>query len=322
LLNDLSYFSVANGMWTVLNPSFLCDKGIDKMKVLVTGSTGFIGNHVVNDLIKKGHEVIATSKNSEKARACEWFSKVQYIPCDLNFEQEDSFYLFQEPDVVIHLAWEGLPNYKELFHFERNLYTSYRFLKTMIRCGLKSLTVIGTCLEYGLQNGCLSENTPTQPVTAYGLAKDTLRQFLNNLETKHDFSFKWVRSFYAYGHGQGHGSLLSQLDLAVQKNEGCFNMSGGEQLRDYLPVEEMACAIVETATQNEVTGKINCCSGTPISIRRLVENYLTKKQSGGIHLNFGYYPYPDYEPMAYWGNREKLDRILDNGLTQMDLIDK
>jgi dTDP-6-deoxy-L-talose 4-dehydrogenase (NAD+) len=279
------------------------------MRVLVTGATGFIGNHVVRELFKQGHQVIATSKNSEKARMVEWFSRIQYIPYDLNVGQENLFQFFQEPEVVIHLAWEGLPDYKELFHFERNLFINYRFLKTLLEGGLKSLTVTGTCLEYGLQNGCLSEDTPTQPTTPYGLAKDTLRKFLEQSQQKYCFSFKWLRLFYMYGEGQSEKSLLSQLDAAVLKGEGRFNMSGGEQLRDYLPVEKVVEYIVKVAIQSKVNGIINCCSSAPISIRKLLEDYLAKKQKG-IHLNLGYYPYPVYEPMAFWGDKEKLNSIL------------
>ena len=281
------------------------------MRVLVTGATGFIGNYVVRELLKQDHQVITTSKNSEKARMYEWFSQVQYIPYDLNVVHENLFQFFQEPDVVIHLAWEGLPNYKDLFHFERNLFTNYRFLKTLLEDGLKSLTVTGTCLEYGLQNGCLPEDTPTQPTTPYSLAKDTLRKFLEQLQQKYYFSFRWIRLFYIYGEGQSEKSLLSQLETAIRKGERRFNMSGGEQLRDYLPVEKAAEYIVKIAVQSEVYGIINCCSGTPISIRKLVEDYLAKKQKS-INLNLGYYPYPDYEPIAFWGNSAKLNKILNS----------
>jgi dTDP-6-deoxy-L-talose 4-dehydrogenase (NAD+) len=86
-------------------------------------------------------------------------------------------------------------------------------------------------------------------------------------------------------------------------------MSGGEQLRDYLPVEKAAAYIAQIALQNEVTGAINCCSGNPISVKQLVKDYL--ENSGKmIELNLGYYPYPDYEPMAFWGDTNKLQQII------------
>jgi dTDP-6-deoxy-L-talose 4-dehydrogenase (NAD+) len=85
-------------------------------------------------------------------------------------------------------------------------------------------------------------------------------------------------------------------------------MSGGEQLRDYLPVEVVAENIVKIALQNKIQGIINNCSGQPISIRRLVEEYL-QKTGAKIDLNLGYYPYPTYEPHAFWGCTKKLERI-------------
>lgn len=283
------------------------------MKILVTGATGFIGSYVVRQLLNQKHNVIATGKFPEEIKAHDWASRVQYIPCDINKNQSNFFEFFQEPDSLIHLAWEGLPNYKELFHMETNLFSHYRFLKNILNNGLKNLLVTGTCLEYGKQNGPLKESMKTKPDNPYALAKDTLRKFLEQLEKKIDFKLKWVRLFYMYGKGQNPNAILSQLEKALKKKETEFRMSGGEQLRDYLPVEKVAEYIVKIAQQDQVTGIINCCSGTPISIRKLVEDYLDKKKTT-IPLNLGYYPYPDYEPMEFWGDATKLNKILSKNL--------
>ena len=285
----------------------------DDMKVLVTGASGFIGNYIVAELLMHGYTVIATSRDQDKAEKFGWFSQVQYIPCDLNVVQKNFFQFFQQPELLIHLAWEGLPNYKDLFHLEKNLFSNYRFLENMLEHGLKHLVVTGTCFEYGMQCGALSEDMEAKPDNPYGLAKDTLRKLLEQLQKKIDFELKWVRLFYMYGKGQNPNSILSQLDSALEKGESDFNMSGGEQLRDYLPVEAVAEYIVKIAMQNQVTGIINCCSGTPISIRNLVEDYLEKKKKG-IYLNLGYYPYPDYEPMAFWGDDKKMNMALEDSV--------
>ena len=279
------------------------------MKILVTGATGFIGNHVIQKLLRLDHDIIATSRNMEKAKKFSWFDKVTYIPADLNESIENHFHFFKEPDIVIHLTWEGLPNYKDLFHFEKNLMSQYNFLKNLIVHGLKKLCVIGTCFEYGMQNGCLSEEMNTNPVTPYGLAKDCLRKFLQMLCQKHNYMLQWIRLFYMYGDGQSEKSLLSQLETAIQKGDESFNMSGGEQLRDYLSVEKVAEYIVSIALQDRIAGIINCCSGKPISIRKFVEIFLEQRRTN-IRLNLGFYPYPDYEPMAFWGNADKLNEIL------------
>ncbi len=282
------------------------------MKVLITGATGFIGNYTINELLKyKEHEIIATSIDSiQKIGEFIWFNDVTYICHDLNEEIQNYFSFFGEPDILIHLSWEGLPNFKELYHFERNTILNYNFIKNMVTNGLKDVNVIGTCFEYGLQSGSLSEKLSTKPVTAYGLSKDTLRKFIEELRKKYTFSFKWIRLFYMHGKGQSPKSILPQLDKALDNNEEVFNMSGGEQLRDYLPVSKVAENIVKISLQKKISGIINNCSGNPISIRKLVENHINKNKKT-IELNLGYYNYPDYVPMAFWGNNDKLKSILE-----------
>ena len=99
------------------------------MKVLVTGSTGFIGNYVVGELLKYNFDVIASSIELKKEIHPDWLEKVTYTQADLNESRKDWFSFFGKPDMLIHLSWEGLPNYKELFHLERNLPNNYFFLK-------------------------------------------------------------------------------------------------------------------------------------------------------------------------------------------------
>jgi len=280
-------------------------------KVLVTGATGFIGNYVIKELLKQDFEIIATSSREEKAKQQDWFDKVNYIQFDFaRFDSPENYFLyFDQPDILIHLAWEGLPNYKSLFHTEINLPRHKAFLRNLISNGLKDVTITGTCLEYGMREGCLSEDMPVLPSNPYSLAKNELRLYAEELKNQFLFSFKWVRLFYMYGKGQNPGSLLSQLDKALQEGDKIFNMSGGEQTRDYLPVEKVAEYIVRIALQKKVEGVINCCSGIPVTIKQSVENYL-KRTGSTIKLNLGYYPYTDYEPMHFWGNTEKLSKVL------------
>lgn len=283
--------------------------------ILVTGATGFIGTYVIGHLLSRypGVRIIATSARRERAVAAPWFGSVQYIPFDIaGFDPgTDYFTFFERPDVVIHLAWEGLPNYRDNFHLERNYPRHAGLLGNLLAGGLKDLTVTGTCLEYGMQEGRLSEDTPAKPDNPYAAAKDELRRFLEQRQREKPFAFKWVRLFYMYGKGQNPKSLLSQLEKALDNGETVFNMSGGQQVRDYLPVATVAEYIVRIALQKEVTGIINCCSGTPVTVRDFVEDWL-RRSNRSIELNLGYYAYPDYEPMRFWGDKQKLKSILNN----------
>ena len=275
-------------------------------KVAVTGASGFIGRHVLSELAHYPVEVIASARDASKLAN---ISNVHVVEIDIAKPQEDDYVRLHKPDILIHLAWQGLPNYDSLHHFETELPIQYWFLQGLVRAGLPSLLVSGTCFEYGMQNGILSEDLTPLPHTAYGYSKDALRRQLEFLCRKYPFAITWARLFYMYGEGQSKSSLLPKLKEAVTSGDTIFNMSGGEQLRDYLPVKDVAAILVKLALKQENVGIINVCSGKPISVRNLVESWV-KDNGYDIKLNLGYYKYPDYEPVAFWGDNSKLKGIL------------
>jgi nucleoside-diphosphate-sugar epimerase len=281
------------------------------MKVLLTGATGFLGTHVIEVLLKKNCQIVASSADSEHAKGKNWYRKVQYIPLNLEFVEDEINYFeyFGKPDLMIHLAWEGLPNYKDEFHEKINLPRHYRLLSSLIFHGLKDLTVTGTCFEYGMHEGACKEDMEVHPDNAYGRAKNQLRLQLENLKKDRDFSLKWVRLFYMYGEGQDPNSIFSQLEKALERGDMEFNMSAGEEIRDFMPVEKVAKNIVAIAFQKSMEGVINNCSGVPVSINKLVDEFLSSKKKQ-IKINRGVYPYPDYEPLRFWGDAEKLKKII------------
>lgn len=278
------------------------------MNVLVTGATGFIGRHVVGSLLEKGHHVTAVARDRQKAEKFSWFSKVRFIACDIHSAATDPTELLEPAGVVIHLAWPNLTDYNSLIHIEETLSADYRFLSALVHSGVKHLVIAGTCFEYGLQSGCLDEDMPACPVIPYAIAKDSLRRFLEVRQKKSFFHFQWARIFYPYGDGQKANSLLAQLHATIDRGGNVFPMSGGEQLRDYLPVEDVADRLTMLAETPSFDGIINICSGTPISVRRLVEENLVKRNAS-IQLKLGHFPYPSYEPMAFWGSTARLIRL-------------
>lgn len=276
------------------------------MKIAVTGATGFIGRHVLDALSGRGHDIVAAARHVPSAPLPD---DVRFVPFDM-MAGEDPVAVFGRPDLLIHLAWPGLPNYKSLFHFEDNLPASYRLIKAVVGNGTGRVLVTGTCFEYGMQQGCLSEDgTPAAPANPYALAKDALRGFLHCLAQVQPFTLQWLRLFYMYGEGQNPKSLLAQLDTAIERGDATFDMSGGEQIRDYLSVGEVARRIRAVAEDPACTGIVNCCSGRPVTVRQLVADRIAERGSP-IKMNLGRYPYPDYEPMEFWGDAHKIDGIL------------
>lgn len=288
-------------------------------KILVTGATGFIGDHIIHQLLKHNETskddvaIVATSTSSKKAMQYPWFDTIHYLPALLDEplpSNISSYYdYFDKPDTLIHLAWSNLPHYEKLSHLENDLFWNYFFLKDMIESGVKKIIVSGTCFEYGLQEGCLSEEHCTKPNSPYSLAKDTLRKFLEQLQRAIPFNLTWLRLFYTHGKNQNPISLFGKLDYALQCGDQNFDMSPGDQTRDYLSAEKMAENIVKISLQSKVDGIINCCSGEPIQLKDLVNNYL-QQNNHSIDINFGALPYPAHEPMSFWGDTKKMQLAL------------
>jgi nucleoside-diphosphate-sugar epimerase len=277
------------------------------MNIMVTGATGFIGSHLVSRLLSQQHSVSIVTRSFANALHFEWFNSVKIIECDLHNNYKNIFNDNNIPDLLIHLSWSGLPNYKNFFHINKNLISDLAFLEFVINSGLSRLTVAGTCLEYGLQSGELDEELPTFPVTAYGFAKDVLRKSLEFFQKEKNFKFQWVRLFYMYGTGQNQNSFLAQLDRAIDSRLPVFDMSYGDQLRDFSSISDIVNKFVFIIENNEISGVVNCCSGKPISIFDLAKKRCEEKRSN-IKLNRGALPYLEYEPMHFWGKSSKLDK--------------
>jgi dTDP-6-deoxy-L-talose 4-dehydrogenase (NAD+) len=279
------------------------------VNVLVTGATGFVGRHLVAALLARGCAVRAVARNVETAASMPWINHVEFVAADIHAADLDIAALTDGIDVLAHLAWPGLPNYRALFHFEHNLMADYRFIKGAVEAGVKQVLVTGTCFEYGMQSGPLGESVEPQPSNPYGLAKHTLHLFLQNLQQEKPFTLQWARLFYLHGEGQNPNSLLAALDRAIDAGEASFNMSGGEQLRDFLPIASAADYLAAILHQRDFNGVINCASGQPVSVRALVEQRL-RERGAALKLNLGHYPYPSHEPMAFWAVTERLQQLL------------
>ncbi len=273
---------------------------LESRHVIVSGATGFVGQHLVPILLENNYEVIATARDLKKAKLFPWFRSVKFV--SLDFYKEKASLSVPQGAGLIHLAWQGLPNYMSLSHFEDNLPHNYNFVKSLVSLGVRQVLAIGTCMEYGFQSGAIPSTSQPLPNNPYGLAKNNLRRYLEFLATTQPFTLQWARLFYLYGTGQSAGSILSQLDASIDNNASEFNMSAGEQLRDYLPVEEAARQLCELYSKG-TPGVFNVCSGRPISVRRLVERRI-KQRGSDIKPNLGFFPYTNYEPMAFWGVRD------------------
>lgn len=278
------------------------------MKIAVTGASGFIGRHVLGVLAATGRDQVLAVLHQTKDLS--WLpAGVAHASIDLTRPPPDAYSMLGEPDVLIHLAWSGLPNYQSLHHFETHLGEQYQFLRLLATSGLRSLVCAGTCFEYGMRTGELDEGLPADPRNPYGFAKDALRRELEFLAADTGLALTWARLFYMYGDGQAPTSLYSQLMAAGLRGDAEFRMSAGEQLRDYLHVHDVARYLAALARNAPGAGVVNVCSGKPRSVRSLVEEWRDAHRISA-KLVLGHFPYPAYEPMAFWGRNAKLRQLL------------
>jgi len=276
------------------------------MKVAVTGATGFVGEHILAALAKRDISIVAASRQIPNAFPTD--NDVTFVALDIS-QATGAYERLGSPDVLIHLAWEGLPNYQSQRHVDVEMPAQLRFLDACMRDGLGRLVVAGTCFEYGLAEGELDEDRSTAPVTQYGTAKDALRRALEVACNRHGTELAWTRLFYLYGPGQGAGSLYTLLNRAIDEGQDSFDMSGGEQVRDFLPAHEAARLLAELALSPGAAGIFNICSGVPVKVRELASRWIQARQSK-ISMNLGKLPYSPIEPMSFWGSRRRLETFL------------
>lgn len=277
------------------------------MRVAITGASGFVGRYVLRELQSRDLDIVIAGRSATQLSL--EGGRTKFVCMDIAQEIKDPIVMMGKPDVLIHLAWDGLPNYRAPAHVNKELPVQQRFLDCCLASGLKRLIVAGTCFEYGMTSGQIPEHSPTSPCTQYGTAKALLHKHLEEAKSKSPFQLGWLRLFYLYGTGQSKSSLYTSLTDAILRGDPQFDMSGGEQVRDFMQIQEAARVITDISLINADVGTVNVCSGEPQTVRGLVESWIDGLQSK-IVMSLGRLPYSEIEPMSFWGDRSKLDFLL------------
>jgi len=277
------------------------------MRILITGASGFIGSNLISALLNQNHEVFAIVRSKEKIINYDWSNKVKFIIKDLNgFEKADLKNI--NPDLIYHLAWSNLPNYEDPVHIEKNLPEQISFLRMVAESGLKKIIVAGSCLEYGLKEGLLNEENPLQPTTFYGLAKISVLSMLKFFKHEFNLDFLWFRIFYVYGDNQNQRSLYPSLIRAIQNGESVFKMSHGNQMRDFIHINDVIKYFLYPLSNINMSGVFNISSGRSIKVKDFVNNIINSYGSD-IKIEFDHYDVPSYEPMNFWGDNMKIKEL-------------
>jgi nucleoside-diphosphate-sugar epimerase len=279
------------------------------MRVFVTGASGFIGSHVVKALVNSDHTVLGLVLPGDSVwRLSEVLDRVELLKGDLRqLASIQNDLQSWQPEACIHLAWYAEP--RKYLHSRENLASmqeSLDLLCTLYEIGCEHFIGAGTCAEYEMKSGLLAENDLTNPETLYAATKLSFKLIGEQIARQYRKQFTWGRIFYLYGSHEDSRRLVPAAILKLINGEA-FETSPGEQVRDFLHVEDVANAFVVMMEQ-KISGTYNICSSEPVSVKTLL-NTIGRLLARPDLLHYGALPYREWEPMYICGNNDRLKSI-------------
>jgi nucleoside-diphosphate-sugar epimerase len=236
--------------------------------VLVTGGSGFIGSHCLGTLVAHGLDVHAVRAGRPGIEA----DGVTWHTADL-LEEPDIARLVEavRPRYLLHLAWVAtpgvFPSSVENFRWTQASLSLYR---AFAESGGRRVVTAGTSYEYDWRYGYCSEAvTPLVPDSVYGTCKKALSDLVAVLAERHGLSNAWARVFFLYGPREYRERLVSSVILNLLRGTPA-KCSHGEQIRDYLHVQDVADAFVSILL-SDVTGPVNIGSGSAVTLKSIVK---------------------------------------------------
>ena len=253
------------------------------MRIFITGATGFIGKHTIGKFNTKEHSILALVRDE---------SDCECLNCEGAHLLKGNLGLFSPlkstiksfgPEVVIHLAWEGIPDYSEKIS-RINLENSIRlidFLCDETHC--RKIVISGSCFEYGKNSGICKETDQTNINSFFSWAKHALYNYAALKCEKVGVDLIWFRVFYVYGPHQRKKSLIPTL-VSSFKNGISPRITNALNKNDFIYVEDVAEAFYLAVVKKIKPGIYNLGNGNSISVYEVC-NILEKRIIGTIEMS-------------------------------------
>ncbi|MBU3616747.1 NAD-dependent epimerase/dehydratase family protein [Polynucleobacter sp. JS-Polo-80-F4] len=263
------------------------------MNILVLGGSGFLGGHLIDELISEGHSV--TSIDVAKERYRNTPSAIHFIEADFGNRGElTSIFEEKEIDVVIHLVSTTLPgtsNIDPLFDITTNLIESVALLDLCVRFNVKKFIYFSSGgTVYGESNEPLiSEEHPTFPICSYGIVKLAFEKYIQMYWRLHGLNYSILRISNPYGPRQDPRKMQGAIGVFMHKmltNDKIVIWGDGSVIRDYVYVGDVVKAAL-LAIKSEQSSLVNIGSGVGISLRELLKKL---ESLLGVSANIEYRP--------------------------------
>lgn len=275
--------------------------------VLITGGTGFLGSHIIEELLSQKYEVIALKRSSSNLSRCMNFvDKVRWICCD-NIEDAEQEILNSHANLLIHAAWNGVKasdrdNWVEQ---EKNLSFLSALLEIVKKANITKIIALGSQAEYGNFEGVIDETHNCNPNSAYGANKVCASTIIKSFAEQNNISWYWIRIFSVYGPREERNWLIPAT-INNLLNLETMNLTPCEQRYDYLYTKDFANGILSVVNDGaSKSGIYNMSSGQSIKIKDIltyIENKIAPKKN---LLKIGALPYRLNQVMYMEGNSDK-----------------
>ena len=271
-------------------------------RTLIAGGTGFIGQRLAIMLRDIGHDVVVIGTNERPCPALD-SRGVSVHFADLAVTQLGEIIGDTGFDHVINLS--GYIDHRPITDggldvFESHTRSAVNLINGVNRDQLETFVQIGTSDEYGDTPAPQTEAQREQCVAPYSLAKLANTHLVQLLARNDGFPGVVVRPFLVYGPGQSANRLIPFLIQQCLDNQS-FDTSPGEQLRDFLYIDDFCTGVISLLGKQDHYGKIfNIASGEGTPVKRIIETVIT--QTGGGTANFGGKPYRTGESMALYAD--------------------